>query len=128
MKITAIAAAIAGFLYLIFHASKTAAANKPILVTPSTQVSVTPGSFFGSPSPVIARSTLVTPGVTTGPTYQQANILPLTPSSPSLLVPLAGNPGVGGGGVSDINSAIDYPGIQSYMSDPNAPDPNVVMA
>jgi hypothetical protein len=66
-----------------------------------------------------------TGGTTTGPTYAQAGIspdLPLTPASPSLLVPLNGDPAVVGTD-SLLTSSIDYPGIQSYMT---APDPFAV--
>jgi hypothetical protein len=139
MKIAAIAAAIAGFLYLIFHASKASAA-KPVSVTAgtqpigtnaSTQIPMAQGtlSFFSSPSPVIKNGSLLTSGVTTGPTLQQA--LPTgiaTPAaggiSPSLLVPLVGSPAVTS--TNDINPGLDYPGIQSYMMAVDVPDPNAV--
>ncbi len=64
-------------------------------------------------------------GVTTGPTYQQAGILPdlpLTAPSPSLMVPLNGDPAVIDSG--GLSSGIDYPGIQTYMTDPTSIDTN----
>lgn len=107
-----------------------------------------PGGYYASPSPVIAAASLATAGanvtsaivnafnqnpapgnigvgVTTGPTYAQAGIspdLPLTPSSPSLLVSLNGSPAVIDSSIA--SDLIDYPGIQTYMTDPTAPDPN----
>lgn len=129
------------------------AATTPIVFTPSTPggtnavVGSGPGaaaygfsaagsflsSLFRSPSPIIQNGSLGTAGaataagITTGPTYAQAGIspdLPLTPSSPSLLTSLYGDPAVTS--VSDQSSMIDYPGLQTYMSDPTAPDPNAV--
>lgn len=119
------------------------------LVTPSTQIPYQgPLSFFSSPSPIISNGNLLTQGVmvgpkpaagspgpsvsgfvTTGPTVAQAELdqpgfYPLTPASPSLIQSLQGSPAVGIDTVSDVNPAIDYPGIQTYMSDPYAIDPN----
>lgn len=88
------------------------------------------GSLLNSPNGV-APATSITGGVpvtveeTTGPTYQQAGILPdlpLTAPSPSLLVPINGDPAVIDTG--SLTSQLDYPGIQSYMIDPTQIDTN----
>jgi hypothetical protein len=122
VKIIGIAAGIAAILYLTYRA-----ATRPvtaIAVNANTQLPPPPMStLFSSPSPVVPRSTLQT-----NPGTFVANGLPLTSPSPSLLVPLYGDPGVGTGGVSGLNPGLDYPGIQTYMIDPNAPDPNSVLA
>lgn len=138
MRIALVVGVAAIVLYFIFYGSKTSAASVPIVTTPSTQIPWML-SFFASPSPIIKNASLNTAGaststyggITTGPTLQQA--LPTdiaTPAaggiSPSLLVPLNGDPAVTS--VNDINSGLDYPGIQTYMTDPSAPDPNLVLA
>lgn len=130
VKIIAIGAGIAGILYLLYESNKKATIPA-IGVNANTQLPPPPMStLYSSPSPIIAQSTLRTAGAGT---FQAAGTgsamnLPLTPVSPSLLVPLNGDPGVGAGGVTDLNPGLDYPGIQNYMIDPNAPDPNAVLA
>lgn len=131
MKIAVIVAAVGAVLYVIYHAITTPAKQtSPIVTSKFTPNPVQIPNYFGNPSPIIQNGSLPTLGmkrslVTTGPTYAQAGIqpdLPLTPASPSLLVPLNGDPAVTP--ASDINPGLDYPGLQSYMDNPDAADPN----
>jgi hypothetical protein len=127
MKNLVIFAAIGAFIYLLYESLKKKTVA-PIVITPSTPMATGILSFFASPSPIIQNGPLSTPGVNSrfvGPTYAQAGIqpdLPLTPPSPSLLTPLEGSPAVNSS--SDINPGVDYPGLQTYMVNPDAPDPN----